>query len=146
MIDVGFDVFGALGQAGQMPAPEVDAGEQVLPETSGRDLVAQIAIGAGDQLEIAVHLVVTAHRQEASFLDGLEQHRLLVQPQFADLVQKQHALMGAAQQTGPLACCTGEGTALVAEQRAAGGVAAQGGAVDLDEASRHLVAVFLEFK
>jgi hypothetical protein len=51
----------------------------------------------------ALHLLVGAHGKEALLFDGLEQHGLLVQAELADLVEKQRALVGGAQQPGPVA-------------------------------------------
>ena len=133
MIDVGLDVLGSLRQAGQGIGPEVDARIQVFAKAPLRHVHAQVAVGTGDQLEIAAGLAVAAHGQEALFFNSLEQHGLFVQAQFADLVQEQHALVGGAQQAGPVSGRAGEGAFLVAEQGRGGAVAAQRGAIDLDE-------------
>ena len=61
---------------------------------------AQVAVGAGDQLEVALRLRVGADGQEALFLDRAQQHGLLVEAELADLVEEQHAAVGRAQQTG----------------------------------------------
>ena len=54
----------------------------------------EVAVGAGDELEVARHLAVGADRQEALLLDGPQQHRLLVDAQLADLVEEEHAAVG----------------------------------------------------
>ena len=112
----------------------VDARQQVLAEAAlARPSSREIAVRAGDQLKVAAHLAVRAHRQN-SFLDRAQQHGLLVQAQLADLVEEQHAAVGRAQQArrGP-ASAPVKAPLHVAEQRRHRGVAAQRRAVHLDE-------------
>ncbi len=96
VIEVGLDVFRALGQAGQIEGPQVDAREQVFAKASLGHPLPQVAHRARDQLEIALRLAVAAERQEALLFDGLEQHGLLVQPELPDLIQEQQAAVRAA--------------------------------------------------
>ncbi len=56
VIEVGLDVLEPLGERRQAKGPEVDAREQILPEAAGGDLVSEIAVGAGDELKIALLL------------------------------------------------------------------------------------------
>jgi hypothetical protein len=65
-------------------------------------------VGARDELEVARHFAVGADREEALFLDRLEQHRLLVGAEFADLVEKQQPAVGRAQQAGARRLRAGE--------------------------------------
>jgi hypothetical protein len=46
------------------------------------------------------HLLVAAERQEALLLERAQQHRLLVEAEFADLVEEQQPAVGRAQQPG----------------------------------------------
>ena len=85
-----------------------------------------------------------AERQEPLLLERPQQHGLLVEPELADLVEEQHAAVGAAQQAGPIAQRAGERAAHVAEQRRHRGVAADGGAVHLDERPAHEAARLLQ--
>ena len=78
MFDVGLDVFATVGECGQWVIPDVDAGEQVFTEASGTDFVAQVAVGAGDELEVAFNFAVAADRIKVFFFNGFEQHGLLV--------------------------------------------------------------------
>jgi hypothetical protein len=96
--------------------PQVDAGKQVLAEAARRDLARQVAMGAGNELEIALRLDIGTHRQKALLFDSLEQHGLFIQPQFADLVEEQQSLVRRTQQARTIMGCTGEGTAHVTEQ------------------------------
>ncbi len=59
-------------------------------------------------------------------------------PELADLVEEQHAAIGQAQEAGAIVRGPGVRTLDVTEQRRHRSVAAQGGAVDLDEHARHL--------
>ena len=71
----------------------VQAMEKVLAEPTGGDLQAQIFVGTGYQLEIALGLAVRAHGQEALLFHRLEEHGLFVQAQLANLVQKKCAIL-----------------------------------------------------
>ena len=82
-----------------------------------------------------------ADRQEALLLDRAQQHRLLVEAELADLVEEQHAAVGR-RAAGPARSATAPVNAPFtwpnsARHRA---VAAQRGAVDLDERARDLAA------
>ena len=61
-----------------------------------------------------------------------------------DLVEEQDAPVGRAEETGPGSRGTGEGTARMAKQRRHRLIAAEGGAVHLDEIPPHLLAAALE--
>ncbi len=98
VIQIRLDVFAPRGQAGQAERPQVDAGKQILAEPAARHFRGQIAIGAGDQLEIALHFPIRADRQKTLFLDRPQKHGLFVDAQFADLVEKEHAAVGRPQQ------------------------------------------------
>ena len=78
-------------------------------------------------------LAVAAERKEALLLERAQQHGLLVEAEFADLVQEQQAVVGGPQQAGTVAQRAGERALHVAEERRHRRVAAEGGAVHLDE-------------
>ena len=80
-------------------------------------------------------LAVAAERQEPLLLERAQQHRLLVEPELADLVEEEQAAVGAAQQARPVAHRAGERALHVAEERRHRRVAAERGAVHLDEAA-----------
>ena len=144
VVDVGFDVFGPRGQARQVVSPEVDARKKVFAKAPGGHFAPQVAAGAGNELEVAAHFAVAAQWVEALFLDGFEQHGLLVRPQLADFVQKQHAAIGAFEQAGAVAGRAGEGAFFVAEQGGHGPVAVQRGAIDFHELAADEFALTLE--
>src|SRR5262249_52204340 len=94
VVEVGLDVLTALAEAGQAEGPQVDAGQQVLAEAAGLDVDAEVAVGAGDQLEVAADLAVAADREEHAVLDRTQEHGLLVEAELADLVEEEHAAVG----------------------------------------------------
>lgn len=81
---------------GQAEGPQVDARQQIVAEPARAHGLVQIAIRAGDELEVAADLAVRAHGKEPFLLDRPQQHRLLVEPELADLVKKQQATVGLA--------------------------------------------------
>src|SRR6185295_6727069 len=91
VVEVRLDVLDALAQAGEAEGPEVDAREEVLPEAAGSDVDGEIAVGAGEEQELALRLAVRAHRQERLVLERAQEHRLLVEAELADLVEEEHA-------------------------------------------------------
>ncbi len=66
-------------------------------------------------------------------------HRLLVEAQFADLVEKQHALVGGAQQPRTVGNGTGKSTLAVAEQRRHRATTLQCRAIHFDERAGDLM-------
>src|SRR5450830_241564 len=104
----------------------------------------EVAVRAGDQLEIALDFVIAADWQEALFLDGLEQHGLLVEAQFAYFVEEQQAPVRAAQKAGTIGTGAGKRALDMTEQCRRGAVAMQGGAIDFDEAAFQLVPCFFQ--
>ena len=97
-------------------------------------------MGASNQLKVAADLFVAAHGEEALFLHGLEQHGLLVQPQLANFIEKQHAFMCRAQQACTVSRRTGESPFFVTEQSRCSAIAAQRCAIDLNKLAGHLMA------
>ena len=109
-----FEVFKRF--CGQRVIPDIDASEQVFAETSGADFPPQVAVGTGDKLEAALHFLVAADGIKIFFFNGFEQHGLLVQTQFANFIQKQHAAVGGFQIAFALFRRAGKRAFFVAEQ------------------------------
>jgi hypothetical protein len=84
----------------------------------------QIAIAPGDQLKIAFRFAVRTHRHEAFLFNRPQKHRLFVQSQFCDLVEKQSAAIGSFEKSRAILDSTGEGPLYMPEQRGHRGVAA----------------------
>ena len=144
MLDIGLNIFGPLRQPRQGVRPQIDTRKQVFAKAALGHVHAQVAVGASDQLKVAADLFVAAHGKEALFLHRLEQHGLLIEPQLANFIKKQHALMRCTQQ----ACTVGPGARerafFVTKQGRCRAVTAQGSAVDLNKLALHLVARFFE--
>ena len=98
VIEVGLDILVPIAQPRQRERPQVDAREEILAEAPAATRVAEIAIRAGDQLEVARDLAIRAERKELLLLDRAKEHRLFVGAELADLVEKEHAAVGRAQQ------------------------------------------------
>ena len=146
VVEVRLDVLRALAQRRHAEGPDVDAGQQVVAEAARAHAGPQVAVGPGDQLKVAADLAVAADREEHAVLERAQQHRLLVEAELADLVEEEHAAVGALEHAGSLAHRPGEGAAGVAEHGRHRRVAAQGGAVELDEAAGDLVSGLLELE
>src|SRR5262245_49776172 len=99
---VRLDVFRAFAEARQPESPQVDARQQVFAESPLANHGGQIAVGSGDQLKFASHFAVAAKRKERLLFERAQEHSLLVSSHLADLVQKEHAPRGRAQQSGPV--------------------------------------------
>ena len=83
---------------------------------------------------------------EAPGLDRFEQHRLLVGAELADLVEEEHAAIGAAQKARAIGGGAGVGAFAVTKQRGHRLIAAQSGAVHLDELASHEPPALLDLE
>ena len=81
-------------------------------------MVAQVAIGGGDDAHIHLHRALGADRIDFAFLQRAQQLDLHVQAQFADFVQEQRAAVGLLEFAQMLVGGAGEGALLMAEQDA----------------------------
>ena len=144
VVEVRLDVLAPFGESRQAEAPQVDAREQVLAEAPGRDVGAQVAVRAADELEVALRLLVRAERQEAPLLDRAQEHRLLVRAELADLVEEEQPAVRGLQEPRPVRSRARVGTLAMAEERARRLVAAQRGAVHVDERALELALGLLE--
>ena len=97
-----------------------------------------------EQLEIAFHLPIRAEGQEDLLLERPQQHRLLVDPEIADLVQEEEPLVRGPQQVGPILERSRERSLDVAEKGRHGGLPPERRAIQLDEAPLNLKPAFLE--
>lgn len=134
----------AVAQGGEREGPQVDAGEQVFAEAAFGDGFTQVTVGAGDELEVALYRLIRTHGEEGFFFKGVEQFGLLVEAEFADLVEEKQAFVGLSEEAGPVGLGTGKGSAAMAEEGGGGGVAAEGRAVDFDEVAIESAALVTE--
>ena len=82
-------------------------------------------------MKIALHRLVRAHRKKSFVLQRAQQHRLLVQAEFADFIEKQQPFVRFPQKPGAIRLGPGERAAPVAKQGRGRRVPAESGAVDL---------------
>src|SRR5262245_10313520 len=144
VVQVRLDVLVTRLQTWQSKGPEVDSRKEVFTEAAGGDIGGQIAVRSRDQLKIALNLLVRANGKENMILEAPEQDRLLIDSEFADLVQEEHATIRGPEVAGPVTRCAGEGAAHMPEQRRHRGVPAQGGTVDFHECAIELPALPLQ--
>ena len=76
---------------------------------------------------------VGADGEEAFFLQGAEEHGLFVGAEFADFVEEENAAVRRSQEAGAGPIAPVKALMRVAKERAHRTVAANGGAIDLDE-------------
>jgi hypothetical protein len=93
----------------------------------------QIAIGSGDQLEVARDILVASEGWEPFALEGAKEQSLLIETQLAHFVEEEQPAIGRTQQPETILQGSGEGAFDMAEQRAHRRVPPQGGAIHLHE-------------
>ena len=130
----GEDVLHALAQRRDVDADDVQTVKEVGAEQAPLDLLLQIAVGGDDEAEVQLNLLGAGQPLNGLFLNELQELRLDMGRQLADLVQKQRTVVGKLN----LADLTGGGSAsesalLVAEQLRFDEVFVEDGAVDLDK-------------
>ena len=85
---------GRSRSGGSVDRHDVQAVEEVLAEAAGAHLVAQVAVGRGDQAHVDVQRLGAADAVEAPFLDHAQQLGLRGERHLADLVEEQRAAVG----------------------------------------------------
>ena len=123
-LKVGFDVFRALFQAWQAECPQIDAGQQVFTEALFMHGLVEVAIGSGDQLEVAFAFAICAEREKCFFFQSAQEHRLFIETEFTDFIEEKDALVGGSQQSGTVLQSSCEGSFDVSEERGHCAVAA----------------------
>jgi hypothetical protein len=76
----------------------------------------------------------------------MQQHRLLIGAEFADLIEEEQTAIGCTEQPGAVALRAGEGAPHMAEERACRSVAAERGAVHFDESAGELMPLLLQLE
>ena len=145
VIEIRPDVLAAFCEAREGEGPEIDAGLEVLAELLLLYQFMKVPVGAGDELEIALHGFVGTERRECFVFNGTEEHGLFVRAKFPDFIEEQQTAIGFAQHAGAVGHGPGEGPLHVAEESAHGRVAAEGGAVDFHELSLQAAALPPQF-
>ena len=134
MVDQQVEVVVAGTQRRQGDRGHADAVVEVAAEPPGGDLVAQVAIGDGDQAHVDMPRLGIAEPVDHAFLQRPQQHRLQVERHFADLVEAERAPVRQLEPAGPSAGGrAGEGAGDMPEQLAGHQLLRHRAAVEGDE-------------
>ena len=106
----------ALAQRRQVEREQIQPVEQVLAELTGGAARLQVGVGGGDDAHVAQFDARSADRTVAAILRETQQHRLAARAERVDLVEKQRAALGVADDAAAVALGVGEGAAHMAEQ------------------------------
>ena len=110
------DVLGALAQARQAQADDVEAVIEVLAERALAHALLEVLVGGGDHPHVDLHLLVPADAIEGAVRQHAQQPGLQLRRHVADLVEEQGAALGLLEAAAPLLLGAGKRAALVAEQ------------------------------
>ena len=88
------NVVAALAQRGQPEVHDVQAVVEVLAEFAGLDHLLEVAIGRGDDADVALLRLAVADAEDDALLDRAQQLHLKLRRQLADLVEEQGAAVG----------------------------------------------------
>src|SRR3954466_2125850 len=110
------DVFGALSQAGQAQANDVQAMVQILAKCSLAHALLEDLMCGRDDADIHLHLLVAADAIEAAIGKHAQQARLEFRRHVADLVQEKRAALGLLEAAAALLLGASERASLVPEQ------------------------------
>ena len=110
------NVLGALAQARQAQADDVEAMVEVLAERALAHALLEVLVRGGDHPHVDLHLLVAADAIEAAVRQHAQQPRLQLRRHVADLVEEQRAALGLLEAAAALLLRAGERAALVAEQ------------------------------
>src|SRR5262245_60336026 len=127
------DVLPALAERRELDHDDSDPVVEVCPERAVRHRLAEILVTGGDQPDVGLDGLATAHLHELVSLDDAEQLRLERKGQLADLVDEECPRVGEREDTVPVLHRTREGPAPMAEQLAFHEPFGDGGAIERDQ-------------
>ena len=119
----------AVAQRRQLHLDDREAVVEIRAELVRADLLAQAAVGRGDDAHVDRHVVVGADAADLAALEHAQQLGLQVEAQLADLVEEDRAAVRGLEHALARGDRAGEGAALVAEELA------------LEQLGRHRAAV-----
>ena len=128
-----FDVAGTLAKRRDPDREHVQPVVEIFAEAAGCDLLAEVAVGRGDDAHVHPQFGLGADRLHAPVLEHAKEARLQVGAHLADLVEQQRPAIRGLEMPLAVAQGAGEGAAAVSEQLRFEEVARQGRAVDRDE-------------
>src|SRR5262249_28441272 len=111
-----WNVFAAFGERGHFEWKDIQAVEQILPESSLLDLRAQIAVRGGNDPHIHLNDNLSTEPLDLSLLNHAQKIRLHSERKLTDFVQEDRAAIPLFEQSFLLGDCAGESASLIAEQ------------------------------
>src|SRR5439155_17354983 len=117
---------------------------EVLAEAAGRDLLAQYAVGRGDDADVDRARLAAADAQDLALLQHAQELHLDVGRDLADLVEEERTAVGPLEAAGAGGDRAGEGAFLVAEELALEHALGEGLHVDGDERAADALAPVVE--
>src|SRR5256886_17682387 len=112
------DVFPSRPERQELDRDHVQAEVEVLAEAAGRDLLAQHAVGRGDDARVDRVRLAAAAAQALALLQRAQELHLDVRRDLGDLVEEERAAVGALEAAGARRDGAREGALLVAEELA----------------------------
>src|SRR5574338_531275 len=110
------DVLGAFAERRELDAHDVHAVEEIRAESSGGDVLLEIARRRGDHAYVDAAGRVVADATHLTLLQRTQELHLERLGQFAQLVEEERAAVGLLEQSGAIVGRAGEGTPDVPEQ------------------------------
>jgi len=128
-------VFGTVTEGWDEEAQPVKAVVEIAPEVAVTDVLAQRAVGGGDDARIRLQDGFGAEPLKLAIFNSAENLGLSERAHFGDFVEKKGALIGQLELAASGALGSGEGTAFMAEKLTFQKSVAHGGGVEGDERS-----------
>jgi hypothetical protein len=110
------DVLAALAHRRQLDVDHAQAEVQILAEAAAVDLLAQVAVGRGQDPDVDLDRAIAADPLDLALLEHPQQLRLERDVELADLVEEDRAALGLLEAAEVLTDRAGEAALLVAEQ------------------------------
>ena len=118
MVDERADLVAPFAQRRDVEPDDVQAVEEIFAEAPLADGGFEVRVGGGDDAHIDDRGSRFADRCDFAGFEEAEQLRLQLEAEFADFVEEEGAVAGAADDAGVVAVGAGEGAAPMAEQMA----------------------------
>src|SRR5262249_43495602 len=116
VLDQEWDVLAPFTQGWDADGKDVQAIEQVLPETPLRDLRLQISVRGTDDTNVGRQGLAAPDSLELLFLEHTEQLGLRLDGKLGDLVEEERSTVGQLEPSEATLQRAGEGSLLVTEQ------------------------------
>ena len=133
VLDQQRNVLAPLGERRDDELDDAQPVVEILAELPGAHRRLEILVGGGEHAHVDLERLVAADALELALLQRAQQLGLRLERHVADLVEEQRAAVGGLELAFAARDGAGEGAALVAEQLALDQLAAERGAVHLDQ-------------